>query len=303
MAVLPAFFKYRVFDLQICLWLTAASLYRGLDRFEDARISIAEADRVLEALIRTEDGVGSAKSRIFLKGVDYGKVGLGGAKKGVETGKWGLVGSGLRRQMADIAFERCLLRERKFNKQKTETEALEKNVGKYLSPVARADLEYKAMKKKGEKAGGKSFYKRGNASNISMPTGISPLILHDDAYVDSIPKLIDDFLAIVEMDGEHLPTLVHLGGLYVSIGDYGASEYWLERGLRRGKGRGCGGGRGGLGGMSSCFGVRGWKLLERVMRESGREEVGDECKGMVKDSERRGRGFECLERLLAGEEW
>jgi hypothetical protein len=134
MAMLPAFFKFRVFDLQICLWLTAASLYRGMDKFDDARVAIAEADRVLEALIKTEDAIGTAKSRIFLKGHDFSTAGMlngqrpnqngslgnktrstwnvkpdeNGVSASASTGRWGLVNCALRRQMADIAFEVCL---------------------------------------------------------------------------------------------------------------------------------------------------------------------------------------------------
>jgi hypothetical protein len=121
-AVLPSFFKFRVYDLQICLWLTAAALYRELHKFDDARVAIAEADRVLEALIKTEDAIGTAKSRIFLKNQDFStaailkSTGPQNVKRdsrkidgGESVGRWGLISLALRRQMADIAFEVWIL--------------------------------------------------------------------------------------------------------------------------------------------------------------------------------------------------
>jgi hypothetical protein len=173
------------------------------------------------------------------------------------------------------------------------------------------------MKKKMDKPSGKSFYKRGNASNISMATGISSsslagspqlaMLLNDDSYIDSEDKLIDDFLSIVEMDGHHLPTLVHLGRLYLEAGNVALSEYWLERAVKRGKARGSGGGSVTFyGGATSSWSFEGWSLLERVMGLSGRGEAEKECKGAKEGFKvyRGSRGFECLSRLLPfGQEW
>ena len=179
------------------------------------------------------------------------------------------------------------------------------------------------MKKKTEQPGGGGgkgsggFYKRGNASNISMATVCirldgSPqlaMLLNDDSYIDSADKLIDDFVSIVEMDGHHLPTLVHLGRLCLEAGNASLSEYWLSRAVKRGKARGSGGGSSGLatfyGGATSRWLSDAWTLLERVMRLDAREEAGDECVVAAKEFAIFGasRGFECLVRMVRGEEW
>lgn len=213
------------------------------------------------------------------------------------------------------------MRERKFTKQKNAAKALSSNSAKYLSPVAKADLEYKAMKKTPAASSklGKGFYKRGNASNISMATVFSSaslagspqlsMLLNDDYYIDSEDRLIDDFLSIIEMDGHHLPTLVHLGKLYLDSGNLAFSEYWLERAVKRGKARGSGGGKSGLatfyGGVTALWGHKGWSLLEQVMKMSDREDASMECRRFAdKFSVFSGRGFECLSRLFpVGDEW
>lgn len=209
-----------------------------------------------------------------------------------------------------------MLREKKFRKQTQATKSFMDTSSKYLSPVAKADLEYKAMKKtmaasKNFKSGSSdSFYKRGNASNISMATVFttatlagSPqlaMLLNDDSYIDSEEKLIDDFLAILEMDGHHLPTLVHLGKLYYDVGNYALCEYWLERAVKRGKGRGSDGGQSGVatyyGGATSSWSYIGWSILERVMRTSRREQDGKECTERMQEFSvfASSRGFECL---------
>lgn len=192
---------------------------------------------------------------------------------------------------------------------------------KYLSPVARADIEYKAMKKKAPIKEGKRFYKRGNASNISVTTSssmsMSPgsvpnlgmsLLFSDDSNITH-ESLIDDFLSIVEMDGQHLPTLVHLGKLYLEAKDYALSEYWFERGLARGKARGASGGKSGIstfyGGATSLWWAYGWGLLAQVMESTDRV---DKARNCVENSEKfacftKSRGFECLSRMGMGEEW
>lgn len=111
MAVLPSAYRFRVYDLQICLWLTAAAIYRGLERFEDARVSISEADKLLESLIKIDAIVKNSPSKIF-QNEEFNMTSLTlnpikRPSKPADTARWGVVQMYLRRTMADIAFEVC----------------------------------------------------------------------------------------------------------------------------------------------------------------------------------------------------
>lgn len=177
---------------------------------------------------------------------------------------------------------------------------------RYLSPIAKADAEYKTFKKKKNtyRDADTSMYKRGNISNISVRQ-FNPVQQTNlgqktsDGTRITLDSLIDDFLSIVEMDGEHLPTIVHLGKLYLQQENVPLAEYWLERGMKRAKGRGCGGGTYGIyGGYTSTWSYEGWKGLAQVMQKTERFSRQVECDEFAKKFEMfaKSRGFECLGR-------
>ncbi|KAJ3380191.1 hypothetical protein HDU92_006140 [Lobulomyces angularis] len=346
MAVLPSIYRFRVFDLQICLWLMASSLYRGLLRFEEANEAIEEANKVLDSLIRTDESLRNSPSRIFQTGaINIKKINVKGSREGLRKAstscgeaKFGVIDLAIRRIMADIAFETCLVRQAKFEAESIITKKI--NLPKYLSPVAKADFEYKALKQKNflengkdgssSGGGGYGFYKRGNISNISVATSNNAsnlfvnripsqqqhrgsLLIQQSAEYDSVvtmESLVDDYLSIIEMDGEHIPTLVHLGKLYFYLKDFSLSEYWLERAMKRGKARGAGGGKSGIttyyGGYTGIWYYEGWKSLGEIMKVTNRLEQEKNVSNYIKKLKKFNffRGLECLNRFeVSGKEW
>ncbi|KAJ3031119.1 hypothetical protein HDV00_008509 [Rhizophlyctis rosea] len=173
-ATLPALYRFRTYDLLITLWLAASSLYRELEQFEEAKVAVEEAEKLAEGLCRMDVGVKSAPGRLFrdhnvaaalqernrrrgkLAGV--GKVGglgggVGGGKGTVGGGgeagvvaKWGPVDMGVRRVLADIAFESAMIRDGIYRRQMRPAPA--DRFMKYLSPAARIEAEHRARRRR-----------------------------------------------------------------------------------------------------------------------------------------------------------
>lgn len=117
-ASLPALYRFRTYDLLISLWLTASALYRELEQFDEANGAIHEAERLAELLAKMDVSVKTAPGRLFrdhnlaaaLQERARGKAKLGSSKAKPRDGegyiaKWGPVDLGVRRVLADIAFE------------------------------------------------------------------------------------------------------------------------------------------------------------------------------------------------------
>jgi hypothetical protein len=116
-------YSFRSLDLQICLWLTAASLYRQSECFDEAKAAVEEAEKLSESWSRLESKVHKSPSRVCKP---VGADGIfpsvvqqlqekrkGTLKKSIIAPKkseeikphWGLVSKGLRRVLADILYE------------------------------------------------------------------------------------------------------------------------------------------------------------------------------------------------------
>ncbi|KAJ3398148.1 hypothetical protein CcCBS67573_g08892 [Chytriomyces confervae] len=145
-AVSPPYFGYsfRMYDLQICLWMMAASLYTDLDCFVDAQLALAEAEQLAKTLVALDQKVRGRESLLF-----KGSGSVGGstgflseahipmpakqAKRGggvvrapptTATNKrqeessspksWNLADSTLRRVLADVCFGNAMLKAARF---------------------------------------------------------------------------------------------------------------------------------------------------------------------------------------------
>ncbi|KAJ1542517.1 hypothetical protein HK096_009297, partial [Nowakowskiella sp. JEL0078] len=124
--ILPSFYRFKVYDLLICLWLTASSIYRQLNQFEDARSAVEEAEKLSETLCRLElavkcgNRIGKSDRNFFSalhtkgrsrqpsKTRDKAKLSqprLGLSDDISHLDKWGPVDISVRRVLADVAFE------------------------------------------------------------------------------------------------------------------------------------------------------------------------------------------------------
>ncbi|KAJ3296469.1 hypothetical protein HK104_001562 [Borealophlyctis nickersoniae] len=157
-ATLPALYRFRTYDLLISLWLAASSLYRELDQFDEARSSIEEAEKIADGLAKMDVRVKGAPGRVFrdhdvaaalqerARAGRGGKAGAAAAaktKSGEEavTAKWGPVDFGVRRVLADIAFEATLIRNAIYKFQRKPLPA--DKFMNYLSPAARLEAEHR----------------------------------------------------------------------------------------------------------------------------------------------------------------
>ncbi|KAJ3232780.1 hypothetical protein HDU81_002738 [Chytriomyces hyalinus] len=144
--VSPPYFGYsfRMYDLQICLWMMAASLYMDLDCFVDAQLALAEAEQLAKSLVALDQKVRGRESLLF-----KGSGSVGGstgflseahipmpAKQGKRGGgngrappatttmkrqeessspkSWNLADSTLRRVLADVCFGNAMLKAARF---------------------------------------------------------------------------------------------------------------------------------------------------------------------------------------------
>ncbi|KAI8820096.1 uncharacterized protein EV422DRAFT_620499 [Fimicolochytrium jonesii] len=134
-------YRFRVHDLFICIWLTAAGLYRGLDRFTEALAAVREAEKLAATMAQMDVMLRRLPSRIYqAEGVgmrrtlkEHGRFRRmlsarmhlgrrrgkeereGEGEVGREIEKWGAVGVNVKRVVADVAFECALIRQSQFN--------------------------------------------------------------------------------------------------------------------------------------------------------------------------------------------
>ncbi|KAJ3055355.1 hypothetical protein HK097_010781 [Rhizophlyctis rosea] len=125
-ASLPALYRFRTYDLLITLWLSASALYRELEQFEDAQHAVGEAEKLADSLAKMDVRIKMAPGRLFrdhnvaaslqertkkgAKAAAAAKVKSAGREDG-SLAKWGPVDMGVRRVLADIAFESAMLQE------------------------------------------------------------------------------------------------------------------------------------------------------------------------------------------------
>ncbi|KAI8615592.1 hypothetical protein BC830DRAFT_1121946 [Chytriomyces sp. MP71] len=139
----PPYFGYsfRVFDLQVCLWMTAAALYTQMDCFVDAGLALVEAEGIAKSWVALDQKVHTRESLLF-KGIAIGKGSytfmkeaqiplptkkVATLKKG--TGRttlraqdepdllkrWSLADLSLRRVLADVCFGNAMLKFAKYH--------------------------------------------------------------------------------------------------------------------------------------------------------------------------------------------
>ncbi|KAI8806098.1 hypothetical protein BJ742DRAFT_369292 [Cladochytrium replicatum] len=162
---IPGPYRFRVYDLLICLWITASSLYRDLEQFDEAKGAIAEAEKLAEALAKIEVSSEKGINRIpivsernhsqsisspQLNGSSRGRSRQSSAKsirskterfQGEEhsyLAKWGPVEPNVRRVLADIAFESFMIKQAMLGR-KQRLESSSEGINKYLSPVAQVE--------------------------------------------------------------------------------------------------------------------------------------------------------------------
>ena len=115
-------YRFSICNYQICLWLTIASMNRLNESFSEAQAAIAEAEATLDLMIRKDQKIRNTKSRVFpsinlkknssrgFKDVKIAKktsLSFQGAAEII--GKWGVLEMTMRRIMADISFEVCII--------------------------------------------------------------------------------------------------------------------------------------------------------------------------------------------------
>ncbi|KAI9004136.1 hypothetical protein BC832DRAFT_592829 [Gaertneriomyces semiglobifer] len=151
-----ALYRFRIYDLFVCLWLTASSLYRAMEHFDEADKAIKEAERIVETMARVDILIKGTPGRLY-QSVSVGKSLQERSRKGFlklgktkrMTGfpedaaqglaKWGPVGHAVRRVIADVAFEAAMIRQAKYDKLNTPPPP--PKFAKYMAPAARLESE------------------------------------------------------------------------------------------------------------------------------------------------------------------
>ncbi|KAJ3117183.1 hypothetical protein HK098_006351 [Nowakowskiella sp. JEL0407] len=154
---LPTFYSFRVYDLLICLWLTASSLYRQVNQFEDAKSAVDEAEKLADILskidIQAKVGNRIGRSDRYLPTLTQVRGRARQVSKNRERSvtpkypmgedaifleKWGPVDIIVRRVLADISFEHFLIKQARYRwlNRSIPTDKLTR----HLSPVAQVEL-------------------------------------------------------------------------------------------------------------------------------------------------------------------
>ncbi|KAI8910279.1 hypothetical protein EDD86DRAFT_204972 [Gorgonomyces haynaldii] len=289
--------QFYVFDMQITLWLLTASLYRDIALFEKATSSVKEAQTLLESLCKAEARVYGNSSRLFEDNPRTSYTSLNGTHHRRKTiGAWNMADSKLRRISADIAFEKAMIAyhsHRQSHKPKTESK-----YQKYLSPVARVEVERGVEQRRQERqvqlqhsnsnSSLGSFQSNGSTNELSseeksdlpsQSTDFSQTALSNgvtfrsqsDVTDQKMEDIIEEFLNVLHFDPHHLPSLTQLGMLYQRRGDLAMAEHWLSRACSHTKHRGVDGGLPGVyGGATSQWGWLCWKAFGEVLNDTGR---------------------------------
>lgn len=127
-------YRFRAYDLFVCIWLTAAALYRGMEKFEEARGAVREAEKLADSMAQMDVMLRRLPSRVYqevsmnrasqeqkkLKGLLKPTSGRSRPRKSEEEvkeslpfiPKWGPVGRAVRRVVADVAFEVSIIHRR-----------------------------------------------------------------------------------------------------------------------------------------------------------------------------------------------
>lgn len=185
-----------------------------------------------------------------------------------ESLEFGFVDPYLRRILADLTFERCLLEYQRSQ--------LSSSTQSFPSDETFNDLW-----------------------NSAEP--IQSEILKLSIARNGLEKLITSTHTATLLDNDHLPSHAYLGQLYYENGQYDLAEHWLERACKSIKARGSGGGTSSYyGGPTSFWGWNSWAYLGRVLLKTGRTEQGRQCLVFSTGIECVSpiRGFDSLNRLL-----
>ncbi|ORY36719.1 hypothetical protein BCR33DRAFT_721932 [Rhizoclosmatium globosum] len=333
----PPYFGYsfRMYDLQVCLWTTAARLYTAVNLFVDAGLALAEAETLTKGWILVDGKVRGREGLLFQgdsavleerdsQGViplPTKKVSLLKKKPavtsapvgGVDVSKrWGVADASLRRVLADVCYGNALLKEAKYFEALETEKGIESSFQKYL-PVSEADKTTRTSSIARRSSFHSTFTINHSYSGSSIPKSrrkrkpLSRIVHHVSPKLPSIPDdppvtidmIIDDLHICLALDDHHVPSRVTLAKMYQikSAETLAEAEFWFERTCKHGKLRGSGG-------------VECWAGLGSVMRETvesgeggvvdvARLEAARECLYFAVEKDRTAavRGLQCLGRL------
>ncbi|KAJ3207321.1 Dual specificity protein phosphatase cdc14a [Entophlyctis luteolus] len=300
-------YSFKVNDLQVCLWTTAAHLYTLVEMYTDAGLALDEAEKLAKGWILADTKVRTRPSKIFDIGKQiHAKIPLPPAKKmgllkkrekvvsseGSESSvveeifekKWGVAGSSLRRVLADVCFG---YRKRNQSFLSTFTVKHSSSSGSIhpdsvreglpsVKNVSRSTPELSTLGSVPPEVGRLS--PSSTISKAYKPSGKATQQTHlkDEGIVD-LDSIINDLHICLALDDEHMPARVELARMYQLKNPENSAEveYWYERACKRGKLRGAssgGGLRGGVcsyfGGPSSEWGVQAWAGLGMILKKS-----------------------------------
>ncbi|KAJ1336280.1 hypothetical protein BSLG_007424 [Batrachochytrium salamandrivorans] len=196
-------YRYRTYDLLISLWLTTSAVYRELGNFDGSRQAIEEAEQLVEQLAKLEQNIRSSSSRILrdqpsnvsesnssLGSLQTNHMGKGRTMKSSKSRrtpstdarlplqKWGFANRGIRRILADIAFEQSMMKYDIYTLQNKPPTV--SKYSKYLSPVATVEAERRLQLRQNARMPNS----RSNASISSSITSSTANINGDKAQTD-----------------------------------------------------------------------------------------------------------------------
>ncbi|KAJ3345770.1 Dual specificity protein phosphatase cdc14a [Entophlyctis luteolus] len=215
-------YSFKVNDLQVCLWTTAAHLYTLVEMYTDAGLALDEAEKLAKGWILADTKVRTRPSKIFDIGKQiHAKIPLPPAKKmgllkkrekvvsseGSESSvveeifekKWGVAGSSLRRVLADVCFGNALLKEAKYRS----ASDLPRSVpfAKYAPPVVDYENAPTAQ------------YRKRNQSFLSTFT-----VKHSSSSGSIHPDSVREGLPSVKNVSRSTPELSTLGSVQPEVG-------------------------------------------------------------------------------------
>ncbi|KAJ3207565.1 hypothetical protein HDU67_007380, partial [Dinochytrium kinnereticum] len=306
-------YSFRVYNLQINIWLIASSLYRIWGKLDEAKSAVEQAETLADSLVRIESRIRESPSRIFLneppmafsspalkKSRAVKKPFMPPVKDG--SVQWAFVEVGLRRVIADILFETFMIKDARHRiTSKSSTQArhakylpenftekdgkkTRKTDGNVTLPFGRSARRLSTITV--AKSIVSAMSNLGTASTDGTPDMSATNVSLNATYTKPtssgpIASLINDFLLVTNVDDHHMAARVHLARLYKESGDLSLSEYWFERACKRSKARGASGGSLGIcsiyGGLTSHWGWESWAGLGQLLKETSRFDQARDC--------------------------
>ncbi|TPX66550.1 hypothetical protein SpCBS45565_g04360 [Spizellomyces sp. 'palustris'] len=184
---LGGYYRFRVHDLFVGIWLTSAALYRCTGHFPQAEGAVREAHRLAEEMAQMDALIQRVPSRLY-SGISMKKVlveqgnvrGLLKTKQQKKQPinelvpgfpKWGPVGARIRSVIADVAFEAALIRQARYDKLIQPPEA--PKFARYIAPAVRVEAERRLRSWNAQVAAGGLKPSPSQVSLVSLPTPAS----------------------------------------------------------------------------------------------------------------------------------